>query len=149
MHANVRKLTHLKGDFAPFWTFFDKFVPNIASKKVWSNKVKISARITDSKCEMITDKAFIVVALENNWDHCYAITKKLPSGLVPGMKTSSSWADVMKPTPTMMKSASISKSSRAHRPLRASRRNSRCVRAHDAHANGRVMSCTDTSKERQ
>jgi hypothetical protein len=25
---------HLGGNFVPFWTFFDKFVPNIAGKKV-------------------------------------------------------------------------------------------------------------------
>jgi hypothetical protein len=70
-YANVRDMTHLGGDFVPFWTFFDKFVPNVAGKKVWSNKVKILATITDSGCVMITDEAFTVVALENYWDRWY------------------------------------------------------------------------------
>ncbi len=47
-YANLRA-TDLEKDFGPFWTFFDKFVPNVAGVKVWSVKAKIANTITDGK----------------------------------------------------------------------------------------------------
>jgi hypothetical protein len=59
MYAKVRDLKHLGGDFVPFWTLVDKFVP------------KIPATITTSECVTITDETFTGVGLENYWDRWY------------------------------------------------------------------------------
>jgi hypothetical protein len=68
-YANVRDPAASKDSFDPFWTFFDKFVPNVAGRKVWNNKIKVSRTITESGCVTITDEAFTILALENYWDH--------------------------------------------------------------------------------
>ena len=51
-----------------FNLFFDRLLPCVAKKKVWTSKDKMASSITDGGKITVTDKAFTELCLLNYWD---------------------------------------------------------------------------------
>ena len=51
-----------------FNQFFDRLLPCVARKKVWTSKDKMASVITDGGKITVTDKAFTELCLLNYWD---------------------------------------------------------------------------------
>jgi hypothetical protein len=65
--VNIREPTNLlQQDY--FNLFFDRPIPCVAAKKVWTSKDKIACAITDGGKISVTDKAFTELCLLNYWD---------------------------------------------------------------------------------
>lgn len=137
----------MTSSFDPFWIFFDKLVPNVAGRKVWSNKIKVSRTITESGCVTITDEAFTILAIENYWERWMDPRK------------SAKWTDSRRGNQQFMgwsdeaytrydNACKLIKTQRAT-PVSKQLENQFKTRARNLYANGRVLSRCDARKEPQ
>ena len=65
--VNIREQTNLlQQDY--FNLFFDRLLPCVAGKKVWTSKDKMACAITDGGKISVTDEAFAELCLLNYWN---------------------------------------------------------------------------------
>ena len=145
IYANVRAVD-LEENFVPFWTFFDKLVPCIAGVKVWSVKVKIAQTITESGCVTITDEAFTQMALENYWGRWFHQKTAKWTDSRRGNQQYMGWSDVAYDRyDEACKRIKEQRGTPSSRALESKFR----TRAQTDYASGRVVSRTNTGKEKQ
>ena len=133
-------------DFAPFWTFFDKFVPCIVGVKVWSVKVKIAKTITESGCVTITDEAFTQMALKNYWGRWFQQQTAKWTDSRRGNQQYMGWSDeAYERDDDLCRRIKKQRGTQSSKALEHKFR----TKARDDYANGRVVSCTNTSREQQ
>jgi hypothetical protein len=65
--TNVRGMS-LDGDQLAFQLFFDKLLPAVAGRKVWTARDRATKTISEAaKLVTVLDEAFLILALENYW----------------------------------------------------------------------------------
>jgi hypothetical protein len=69
--SNVRGMS-LNGDMEAFYVFFDKLVPCVAGRKVWTVRERAAKTISEAKrIVSVLDEAFTILALENYWQRWF------------------------------------------------------------------------------
>ncbi len=83
--TNVRGMS-LDGDPMAFQLFFDKLLPAVAGRKLWTARDRATKTISEAtKLVTVLDEAFLILALENYWPRWS--TMHLPA------KVSTLWTD--------------------------------------------------------
>lgn len=69
--TNVRGMS-LNGDMEAFYVFFDKLVPCVAGRKVWTVRERAAKKISEAKkIVSVLDEAFTILAMENYWQRWF------------------------------------------------------------------------------
>jgi hypothetical protein len=83
--TNVRGMT-LDGDPMAFQLFFDKLLPAVAGRKLWTARDRATKTISEAtKLVTVLDEAFLILALENYWPRWSTIHQTV--------KVSTQWTD--------------------------------------------------------
>jgi hypothetical protein len=118
----------------------------VARVKVWSVKAKIANTINDGGCVTITDEAFTMLALENYWGRWFHQEPAQWTDSRCGKQQLMGWSDEAYDCyDAACKLIAKQWGTVASKGLEKEFK----IQARDTYANGRLVSCTDTTSREQ